>query len=332
MVSAAASLAALRQSQGMSVSVVNVTDVYDEFNFGEKDPSAIKNFLQYTQTKWAKAPRYVMLLGGASLDPRNYLGYGNLDLVPTQYIATGMTRTASDDWFVDFNNDGLPDMAIGRIPADTADDAATVIGKIVGYGQTTGAWTKNILLAVDANDQYNDFQTASAGVAAKIPSAYSIQSVLTGQVGGSAASSAIVNGFDSGTLLVNYTGHGFETAWSGSNIFNTGTVPALTNSSQLPFVASIGCLTGYFQDPQAVSLAAATLGAPGGGAVAVWASSALTSLPGETAMNQQMISYLFNGTHPALGDAVAQAKAATTDQDVRKSYIFFGDPTMKLAQ
>ena len=332
MVSAAAPLAALRQSQGMQVSVVNLADVYDEFNYGEKDPTAIKNFLQYTQTKWAKAPRYAMLLGGASYDPRNYLGYGNLDLVPTQYIATGLTRTSSDDWFVDFNNDGLPDMAIGRVPVQTAADAATVIGKFTGYGQTTGAWTKNIVMAADANDQYNDFESASANVAALIPAGYSTQSVLTGQLGGSAAASAIVNGFDSGAALINYTGHGFEQYWSGSDIFSTATVPALTNSSQLPFVASIGCLTGYFQDPTTVSLAAATLLAPSGGAVAVWASSALTSLPGDTAINQSLVSYLLNGTHPAFGDAVAQAKAATIDQDVRKSYIFFGDPTMKLAQ
>ena len=332
MVSAASTLAALRQAQGMQVSVVNVTDVYDEFSYGEKDPSAIRNFLQYTQTKWAKAPRYVLLLGGASLDPRDYLGYGNQDLVPTQYIPTALTRTASDDWFVDFNNDGLPDMAIGRIPVESVDDAATVISKITSYGQTAGEWTKNVLMAADANDANNNFESSLAGAAALVPTSYGLASVLTGQIGGSAARQAIVDGFNTGAAVVNYTGHGFEQAWSSQNIFTTGTVPTLTNASQLPFVVSIGCLTGYFQDPTAVSLAAAALTAPNGGAVAVWASSALTSLPGETAIDQQLFANLFNGSRPALGDAVAQAKSATTDQDVRKSYIFFGDPTMKLAQ
>ena len=332
LVSAASTLAAARQQQGIATVVANITDVYDEFNYGEKDPQAIKNFLQYTQTMWAKAPRYVLLLGGASLDPRNFLGYGNLDLVPTQYVATSTLRTSSDDWFVDFNNDGLPDMAIGRIPVDSLTDASTVIAKTLSYGQSTGAWTKNILMAVDANDANDDFQTASANVAALVPAAYTTQSVLTGQIGGSAASAAIASGFDAGQLVVNYTGHGFEQSWSGQGIFTTATIPGLTNSSQLPFVVSIGCSTGYFQDPTLTTLSATLLAAGNGGAVAAWGSSGTPSLPGETAMNQALFSTLFNGTNPALGDAVAQAKAATTDQDARRTYIFFGDPTLKLAR
>jgi hypothetical protein len=31
-----------------------------------------------------------------------------------------------------------------------------------------------------------------------------------------------------------------------------------------------------------------------------------------------------------LGEAVNNAKKATTDQDVRKTWIFFGDPSMKM--
>jgi hypothetical protein len=332
MISAASQLATLRQSQGMQVSVVNITDVYDEFNYGEKDPSAIKNFLQYTQTKWAKVPHYVLLLGGASYDPRNYVGYGSYDLVPTKIIATGSLLTASDDWFVDFNNDGLPDMAIGRIPVQTPADAANVIGKITGYGQTTGAWTKNVLMAVDANDQYNDFEAASASVTSLIPSNFNTQSVLTGQIGSSAAHIAILNGFNTGELIVNYSGHGLVQAWSQQNILTVNDPVGLTNAQSLPFVVAMACLNGLFHDPNQTSLASAFLSASNGGAVAVWASSGLTNLGGETLMNQQLYTYLFNGTHPTLGDAVAQAKSATTDLDVRKTWILFGDPTMRLAQ
>ena len=35
------------------------------------------------------------------------------------------------------------------------------------------------------------------------------------------------------------------------------------------------------------------------------------------------------GRH-ALGDATRQAKLATTDLDVRRTWILFGDPTMKI--
>ncbi len=221
MMSAASALAALRQSQGMQVSVVNVTDVYDEFNFGEKDPSAIKNFLQYTQTKWAK-PRLATCCSSVARRrhaelPRLRQPGPRSDAITSR---RALSRTASDDWFVDFNNDGLPDMAIGRIPVLTAADAATVISKITSYGQTTGAWTKNVLMAADANDANNDFEGASANVAAQIPIGYSVRTSLTGQIGGSAARTAIPDGINvRGSSSSTTTGHGFEQAWSSSRIF-----------------------------------------------------------------------------------------------------------------
>lgn len=332
-VSAAVPLQTLRKSQGMAVSVVNLTDVYDEFSSGEKSPQAIKDFLQYTQSSWAKpAPRYVLLVGGASSDPRNYSGYGSNDYLPTKLVATGLLKTASDDWFVDFNNDGLPDMAIGRLPVRTVAEASAMIGKITSYGKTAGAWTKNVMMVADQNDSSNDFESASASVKSLVPSSYSSQSVLAGQVGGAAATGAILQGISAGQLVVNYTGHGSEQAWGPPTTITGDDAANMNNASQLPFVVSMGCLTAMFQDPYQETLSETFLKNGNGGAVAFWGSSGMTGILGETAMNQRLFSYLFNGTHPTLGDAVAQAKSATTDPDVRKTWIFFGDPTMKLAQ
>jgi len=47
-------------------------------------------------------------------------------------------------------------------------------------------------------------------------------------------------------------------------------------------------------------------------------------------MNKELIRLLFNGESLTLGEATAQAKAATTDPDVRRSWILFGDPTTRL--
>jgi len=44
--------------------------------------------------------------------------------VPTKLIDTVYLETASDDWFVDLNSDGLPEVAIGRLPVQTAEEAA----------------------------------------------------------------------------------------------------------------------------------------------------------------------------------------------------------------
>ena len=77
-------LVQLRRSQGRSVAAVNVDDLYDEFNFGERSPNAIRDFMRHAAAHWQSKPRYLLLFGGASVDPRNYLGFGFLDFVPDQ--------------------------------------------------------------------------------------------------------------------------------------------------------------------------------------------------------------------------------------------------------
>ena len=52
-------LKALRQGQGLSVAMVDVEDIYDEFSFGDKTPQAVKDFVAYAATSWKKKPRYV---------------------------------------------------------------------------------------------------------------------------------------------------------------------------------------------------------------------------------------------------------------------------------
>ena len=91
-------LKALRESQGLSVAVVDVEDLYDEFSFGNKSPQAIKDFLQFTRDNWRRLPRFVLFAGDSSYDPKNYLGYGDSDLVPTKLFDSAFMEAATDDW------------------------------------------------------------------------------------------------------------------------------------------------------------------------------------------------------------------------------------------
>jgi hypothetical protein len=61
----------------------------------------------------------------------------------------------------------------------------------------------------------------------------------------------------------------------------------------------------------------------------VWASSALTSPDQQLLVNLELYRQIFAGA-PTIGDAILKAKKATTDRDVRRTWILFGDPTMKL--
>ena len=87
------------------------------------------------------------MVGDASLDPKNYLGYGDSDYVPTKLVDTELMETASDVWLADSNDDGLEDLAIGRLPVRTAQEAAAMINKIVSYDRAPGS--ESMLLVAD---------------------------------------------------------------------------------------------------------------------------------------------------------------------------------------
>jgi hypothetical protein len=318
-----------RESQGLSVAIVDVEDVYDEFSFGMKNPQALKNFLLYAKSSWQNPPRFVLLVGDASFDPRNFYGFGSFDFMPTKLVDTNYQETASDDWFVDFDEDGLPDMAIGRLPVRTPEEAAAVIAKITGYEQSAAAMT-DVLMVADMADEAGDFPASSRQVEALFPEGLTVTEVFRNQFPDDVqVRNALLSSLNQGPLVVNYMGHGTTQGWRGGT-FGSDDAEALTNGLRLPFFVLMACLNGWFHDPYYEGLAEALLKAQGGGAVAAWASSTLTLHAPQLVMDKELITLLFNGEGLTIGEAVKRAKAATTDPDVRRSWILFGDPATKL--
>ncbi len=330
---ALAPLVSAHQAEGKSSAVVFVNDLYDEFNFGEHSPFAIKHFLQAASLNWKTPPTYLLLNGRASLDPRNYLGFGNLDMVPTRIVPSSSLMTASDDWFSDFTDSGMPTIPTGRLPVSTIDDATTVVGKIATYeGQSTnGPWTANALMVADKDDT-ESFTQDSLTVQSKLPKTMQATDVFTDTVGVTGARTDILNAINSGQLLVNYLGHGSEEQWSGSDIFDTTSVGSLTNGSQLPVFLVMDCLNGFFQDVYAQPLGVTLLLASNGGAVAVLASTGLNQPPPQTNLDSLVVQNAFGAKRTTLGDAIVKAKSMINDTDVRKTFVLFGDPAMQVKQ
>jgi len=317
----------LREAQGLKVALVDVEDLYDEFSFGSKSPKAIKDFLASAKSSWRRSPRYVLLLGDASFDPRNHLGFGDFDFVPTKLIDTAYLETASDDWFVDSDSDGLPELAMGRLPVRTMEEANIVVSKIIGY-EKSGALNEALLVA-DINDGFS-FEGASEEVRSLLPSIITVSKIYRGQFSSDGmAKSELLRNINRGPLLVNFIGHGSVEVWRGS-ILTSNDADTLTNGMRLPFFVDMTCLNGLFHDVYSESLAEALLKAPQGGAIAVWTSSGLTEPDRQAVMNKELIRLLFNGQSLTLGEATAKAKKAISDKDIRKTWILFGDPTTKL--
>jgi len=320
----------LRQAEGRSVAVVNVDDVYDEFNFGERTPYAIRDFLHTATAAWTNKPHYLLLGGDASVDPRGYLGFGFFDFVPTKIVITSELKTASDDWFSDFNDSGFATIATGRLPARTASDMQTIVDKILNYtnGQA-GSWTNQSMMVADIDDSSASFSQAALSVQKMLPQTMNVSDVFASTLGAGTARQNLLAGINAGQLLVNYNGHGSVEIW-GSGLFDDSAATSLTNGTKLPLFVAMNCLNGFFHDVYTQSLAEALMLAPNGGAVSVWASSGLTDPGPQFQMDQQLVKTLFSQPSTTLGDAVLFAKSGIADSNVRKTFILFGDPLMRL--
>ncbi|MFY9607466.1 MAG: C25 family cysteine peptidase [Blastocatellia bacterium] len=321
-------LKALRESQGFKVAVVNVEDVYDEFNFGQKSPQAIKDFLAFARSSWETAPRFVLLVGDASLDPKGYLGRPDSDFVPTKLIDTSLMETASDDWLADFEGDGATDMAVGRLPVGTVEETTSMIAKIIGYDRSMPS--NHVLLvadSVDVNDDF-DFESFSHDLRSAIPQNLIVGEIDRGQMNPALAQTELLANLYRGQKVVNYIGHGNIDQWRG-DLLTSADARGLENSAHLPLFVSMTCLNGYFQDGGLESLAESLLKAERGGAIAVWASSGMTGAFSQAVMNQEMFRLVLDGSM-TLGEATLKAKATVVDSDFRRTWILFGDPTTRL--
>jgi uncharacterized repeat protein (TIGR01451 family) len=328
---AVAPLADLRRQQGRTVSMVLTDDIYDEFSFGEHSPQALRDFLQTATGNWTTKPKYLLLAGDASVDPRNFLGFGDFDFVPTRIIPTAQLMTASDDWFSDFNNSGLPALATGRLPVRTADDARSVVSKIVGYetANDSGSWTTQALLVADRNDTA-DFTEDTQKIAALLPPSIQATQILAANLDPGTARAEVQSALNAGQLLVNYLGHGSVEVWSGDTLLDDTSAAALTNAPRLPVFLTFDCLNGFFHDVYTQSLSETLLLNSQGGAVAVVASSGLTDAQPQARLDRSLVQALFQNGGATLGDALVQAKASIKTKDVRRTYLLFGDPLLRL--
>jgi uncharacterized repeat protein (TIGR01451 family) len=325
-------LVQLRRTQGKSVAAIDVNELYDEFNFGERSPKAIRDLLESASAQWQNKPRYLLLFGDASVDPRNYLGFGFFDFVPTKIVVTSELKTASDDWFSDFGNTGFAQISTGRIPARTHADARTMVAKVLQYerNEHSGEWSHQVLMVADRDDPTTSFTEESRSVEALLPKSLKVSNIFAARLDPATARQEIVAAIDSGKLFVNYNGHGSVEVWSGEDLLNNKDAAALTNGSLLPVFFMMNCLNGFFHDVYTESLAEALLFAKKGGAVAVWASSGLTSPEPQLQMDQNVVRSLVNDPWLSLGDATRQAKSDISDADARRTYILFGDPLLRL--
>jgi hypothetical protein len=241
-------LAAFYRKRGLAVEVVDIQDVYDEFNYGILHPRALKDFLSYAYHSWQRpGPRFVLLVGDASWDAKNETheekqypaaafspGHGTTfaeidaehysagtelkhrNLVPTWSYLTYDGHAAGDNWFVSVDgDDDLPDMAVGRFPVTEAADVKAIVEKTIRYQQTPeyGPWRNRMLWIT--SEQLGFIQMSD-----QLAEAFSKEGFAPEKVypppdadAGVHDQQKLREALDRGDLLVHFVGHGGRYIW-----------------------------------------------------------------------------------------------------------------------
>jgi hypothetical protein len=333
-------LVALHQGQGLQVQVVDVQDVYDEFNAGLLSPQAIHDFISYAYHSWATPPTYVLLVGDGSYDFLNHAGWNPPNYMPPylQMVERGLwqesAETAADNRYADVDADDplpLADLFIGRLPVRSAAEAATVVQKIVTYEQSPspGSWNMRHVFAIDV-DESGFFRTIVQGAYSYIHSPFYKQVIDLNATTVPAAKQQVMDAWNAGALFMTYAGNGSWHQWSGEQLLHIDNVASMINGGRLPVMLSMTCYTGYFQHPEYGTLDETMLRRSGGGAVATWSPSELTS--GHNILLSNFYDAVYSQGLSALGPAIAAAKSTLSSDYVSAidTYHLFGDPAMGL--
>ena len=313
---------------GITVKVVDVADVFDEFSYGLHTGQAIKDFLAYAHGNWqSPAPAYVLLMGDASYDRRNYEGFGYWDLVPTKNVSFIFEEGASDDALVDFNNDGVAEMAIGRIPARSAASILTVLSKTMAF-ETPANLTLNrgALFAFDSPIGF-DFEAISHAFRNQLPRG--MPSLFIGR-DAPMAHQHLIDGINAGKYIVNYSGHGSANVWGSPSFFGIADVPALTNADNPSIFIMLADYNGLFMRPDADSLSEALLKAPNGGAVVTWSGTTETTPDYQLTIGVEFYHLLGVGNVQRMGDIIKGAQLSIAGGSVGYSWNLLGDPALKV--
>jgi len=311
-----------RVAQGFSMMVASIEDVYDEYAFGIKRASAIRDLANEAVNGWQQAPKYLILVGDASYDPRNFLGLGGVDLVPTKFVATDAFEAASDDWFAEVNGDQTADVMVGRFPVKSAAELESLVTKIIAYEQAGTSWSEAMYVSDD--EMGEPFETSNLHLEGLRPSLLSDR-VVVRELGNSAAQDAVLDGLNRGVNLVSYVGHGSVQTWSGS-VLSVDLVDQIAPDATPAVFTMMNCMNGYFFDAALDSLAEALLAADAG-AIAVFAPTGISGwAPQEPMMAALYEAMEANAGSMTLGEAVAVAKQAAGSKDVRQTWVILGDP------
>lgn len=358
---AAQRLAAHRRTHSkLNVALVQPEQLFNEFSSGALDPTAIRDFAKMLFHR-SKRFKYLLLLGDGSFDYKNIKKltptYNFIPVYETEESLEPLTAFPSDDYFAILedgegeNLEGTLDIAIGRIPARTTDDADAVVNKIIRYDKnpaTLGEWRLRSVFVADDED-YNihiDQADDLAQLVDKQHLTYNTDKVYfdafpqEASSGGTripGAEEALDQNIFKGSLFINYLGHGSARRWGQESVLTKNKIDTWNNPDRLPLCITATCSFSGYDDPEETVAGEKMILRKNGGAIALFSTVREVYSDRNKELNDGVFEFLFekqNGQRPALGEILRLAKNSRTSRgftENSRKFTLLGDPSLQFA-
>jgi len=343
-------LAQLHQDvQDITVKVVDVDKIYNEFSSGVQDVTAIRDFINHIyELKSLLGHVNVMLIGNTSYDYLDRVE-NNTNFIPTWQSPESLNRITSyctDDYFGIFDdvNQNL-DIGIGRLPVNNLEEADILVEKITQYctsQNTMGDWRNRMCFIADDEDGnlhldqieelvetvklYNSSINnqkiyLDAFEQIEIPEGPRYPEV----------NQQITNVINEGVGVLNFTGHGNNMSWAFEQVFIEDDINSWVNQNQFPLILAATADFGRIDDPEINSLSVQSLTKENAGSIAVYAANRATYAGSNFAMQKEFYEMLLSNPDYTLGEVIKESKNLSGGSPNTRKFWLIGDPAIRLA-
>ena len=355
------------QHDGMRVTIVPADELYNEFSSGTPDANAYRRYLKmlYDRAETeSDMPAYLLLFGDcfwdnrmvtaqtASFSPDDFLlCYESENSFSTTdcYVDDGFFCLLDDGEGADILVSDKLDVAVGRFPVRTEEQAQVVVDKSINYmeNKDAGDW-QNVIMFMGDDGNNNLHMTDVNQVAEYIDNlypgfyckkvmwdAYEMVSTATGNSYPD-VSAAIKKQQAEGALIMDYGGHGSEISISHERVLKLSDFQNFSNT-HMPLWITASCDVMTFDGPLA-NIGEECLFNSRGGSMAFFGTTRTVWTNFNKVINRAFLRYVLsidNGKPMTLGEAQRQAKnyliTSGEDRTANKlQYSLLGDPALSL--
>jgi hypothetical protein len=348
-----------RTQTNLSVTVVDVNQIFTEFACGQRDLTSIRDFMKMLYDRGAPnhSPRYLLLFGDGSYDPKNRITVNDNFIPPyesSEYLSSIMSYV-SDDYFgimgdsVGNDMNGNIDIGIGRLPVSSVQQARDVLNKIKRYSSlndsTLADWKNTITFVADNPDSNLHLQQADEladTVKKKYPvfnvkklynDAYRFISSPSG-LRSPDCEDAIDKTVMEGTAVFSYTGHGGEDGWSDTKICTVMDMNTWNNNYRLPVFITATCEFGRFDNPARPTGGELIITKPDGGGIAIFTTTRKSFASSNIQLAASFFSHLKSLNSDAnqrMGDLMRIVKNENNNNVYIRNFVLLGDPAQDIS-